>query len=204
MRSPGADLRRRRSARVRRSAELGCAAAACAALAGCGNLANPKPPAATVVPPRCPERVVAHLGPEQWAAARQRLAPARASAIRLCRYAGPNARRPFALIGSRVVRGGRLVSGLVGELDTLRPLPKGVISCPEDDGSQMLALLAYPSRQVVTISAGLTGCRIVTNGSVVRTASGSQLVGQLEGLVPSSSSRSGDAGARHGRAMSAG
>lgn len=184
------------AARVKRWGELVWAAAACATLAGCGTLANPSPRAAAALPPACPHRVAVRLGPERWVAARTRLAPAGASPIRLCRYAGLNARPRLALIRSRLLRSSRDVSGLVGELDALQSLPRGVINCPDDDGSQILALLAYPNRHVVTISVGLTGCRIVTNGSVVRTAvgvgspppgDGQQLVSQLERLVPNGS-----------------
>lgn len=190
--------------------QLAWAAAACAALAGCGTLANPSPRATATLPPACPQRVVTRLGPEGWTAARVQLAPAGANAIRLCRYAGLNASPRLALTGSRLVRGSRLVSGLAGELDALQPLPRGVLNCPEDDGSQIVALLAYPGRHVVTIGVGLTGCRVVANGSVTRTALSFrsppaafslQLVPQLERLVPNGSNRSSSVGAGQGHAV---
>jgi hypothetical protein len=84
--------------------------------------------------------------------------------------------------------------GLVGELvrgfDGL-PSIAGPVACPFDDGSEIVALLAYPNGRTVTISVGLQGCETVTNGSVHRTAAaiisqravGPQLVGQLKRLT---------------------
>jgi hypothetical protein len=131
------------------------------------------------------------------------LAPAGASTIRLCRYAG---RPHIALVSSRLLRDRRLVGGLARELDRLPPSPAGPVNCPNDDGSQILALLAYPGR-ALTVSVDLAGCRLVTNGSVGRTAAGMgspatlgpQLVAQLERLVaarPPSKSGSASALAR--------
>jgi hypothetical protein len=45
-------------------------------------------------------------------------------------------------------------------------------ACPADDGSQILALLAYPNGSQVTIGVELTGCQRVTNGDPVRIANG--------------------------------
>jgi len=93
------------------------------------------------------------------------------------------------------------VRELVSQFDRLPPL-RGAVACPADDGSQIVALLAYPSGHRVTISVGLTGCELVTNGSVHRTALGMgsppafgpQLVTQLERLV-SAGARPGPASA---------
>lgn len=124
--------------------------------------------------------------------ARESLAPAGASTLRLCRYAGLNARPRFALTWSRLLRSRRLVSALVRDLDRLQRFPPGLVNCPEDDLSQIEVLLAYPGGRVLTISVGLTGCRAVTNGSVARTALGfgspppmvgPELLGTLERLT---------------------
>ncbi|HKN94005.1 MAG TPA: hypothetical protein VJU60_06730 [Thermoleophilaceae bacterium] len=61
---------------------------------------------------------------------------------------------------------------LVDEFDQLQPFPPGVAACPMDDGSFILALLAYPDGHRVRIEVDTTGCRLVSNGDVVRTASG--------------------------------
>jgi hypothetical protein len=95
---------------------------------------------------------------------------------------------------------------LVTEFDRL-PSMQGAVACPSDDGSQILALLAYPGGHQVSISVGLTGCALVTNGSVHRTAAGfgtprtfgPQLLAALEHLVgvhPQSNAGSASALAR--------
>ena len=162
------------------------------ALAGCASGASPNSPASTVLPPRCPQHGSAIVrarafGSSGWAAAHKQLAPAGSSTIRLCRYAG---RPHIALVSSRLLGGRPLVAGLVRELDRLPAFPAGPVNCPNDNGSQILALIAYPGH-ALTISVDLTGCRLVTNGSVGRTAAGMgspaafgpQLVAQLERLV---------------------
>lgn len=156
----------------------------------------------TVLPPGCARQRPASGGalePAAWAAARAQMAPPGASAIRLCRYAGLTARRRFALIRSRLVRQGHLVTELLGEFDALPRLPRGVINCPEDDRSQIVALLAYPGGHELTISVGLSGCGVVTNGGLLRTALGfgsppstplgPDLLAKLEGLTGGATSR---------------
>ncbi len=183
------------------------AAAAIVALAGCGAATGtgtgtgqqeprqqrPQPPYAVsqTGPAACSAGAPASLAAEGWAAARAQLAPPGASAIRLCRYSGLNAHPRLALVSSRLLTSSAVVRELVDELDHLAPLPPNAISCPNDDGSQMIALLAYPDGHSVTISVGLTDCEVVTNGSVQRTAvaigstpaAGPPLVSQLERLL---------------------
>jgi hypothetical protein len=118
------------------------------------------------------------------------LAPPGTGAIRLCRYSGLNAHPRLALVGSRLLDSRTIVDQLVTELDRL-PALRGAVACPADDGSQILALLAYPGGHQVSISVGLTGCALVTNGSVHRTAAGlgtprafgPQLLASLKQLV---------------------
>jgi hypothetical protein len=64
-----------------------------------------------------------------------------------------------------------VVRRLVSELDRL-PALTGSVACPFDDGSEIVALLVYPHGRHATISVGLTGCAVVTNGRVHRTAAG--------------------------------
>jgi hypothetical protein len=97
--------------------------------------------------------------------------PPDATAIRLCRYSGLNAHPRLTLVASRLVTSAGVVRQLVGEFDRL-PRLHGVVACPMDDGSQIVALVSYPAGRRVTISVGLTGCRLVTNGSVHRSAEG--------------------------------
>lgn len=165
-----------------------------AAVAACGSSATttagrPMTEAATRL--ACSPRVLASLPFERWSAARHRLAPPGASAIRLCRYSGLNVHPRLTLVSSRLIEGSGLVRELVSEFDRLPAPPAGATACPGDDGSQIAALLSYRGGHVVTITVGLTGCDEVSNGSVQRTAEGfgspppfgPQLIAQLEGLV---------------------
>jgi hypothetical protein len=81
------------------------------------------------------------------------------------------------LLGERAA-----VTRLTGEFDELQPM-RGGFACPVDDGSEIVALLAYPHGRSVTISVNLRGCNSVTNGDVFRTALGTKLVAQLERLI---------------------
>ena len=125
-----------------------------------------------------------------WALTRQVLAPPGASAIRLCRYSGFGADPRLRLIRSVLRTDASLVAELLGKLDRL-PAAPGAFSCPADDGSEIILLLAYPDGHAVTVSVGLTGCERVTNGSAYRTAAtigappavGPQLLAQLKRLT---------------------
>jgi len=142
-------------------------------------------------PATCPSKAPAGVPVNLWPAAKRKLAPAGAGAIRLCRYAGLNtAATPGSLVGSRLVRSAPLVGKLVWEFGQLKQAPPGaVFACPNDDGSQALALLAYRHGEEVTISVDMTGCSGVSNGDVSRTASGygtpvgPRLVAQLAPLT---------------------
>jgi hypothetical protein len=151
------------------------------------------------LPPGCLHAAPAHLPAERWSPARKRLAPPGANMIELCRYEALNAPPPLVVDRMRLLRGARVVSGLVHQFDMLPLPPPGPTACPNEDGSQIIALLGYPDGHAVTISVGLTGCEAVTNGTVSRTAFGfgsprafgPQLVSHLKrllasGLTPSS------------------
>lgn len=116
----------------------------------------------------------------------KQLAPTGAKAIRLCGYDGLNAKPRFKLAASALIRNWRVVGELVSEFDALPALRPGAFACPDDDGSQIIALLAYPEGHEVTISASVTGCSVVSNGDVARSAAygppGPRLMAQLEHL----------------------
>ncbi len=129
--------------------------------------------ASTGVQPRsCPARVLFHVPANDWAPARAQLAPRGAAALRLCGYAGLNGAAPLALERSLLVNDGGLIAHLVDEFDALPPYPKGGLFCTLDDDSQVLALLTYPGGRRVTVALDETGCNRVSNGDVVRIASG--------------------------------
>lgn len=161
-------------------------------LAGCGSNASlaTRSSARAPAPAACSPKAPATVPAERWTAARQILAPPGAGAIRLCRYSGLNAHPRLTLVNSRLLESHSLVEQLVTELDRLPP-HSGAVACPDDDLSQILAVLSYGDGHRVSISVGLTGCALVTNGSVHRIATepgtppgfGPQLIAQLEHLV---------------------
>jgi len=156
-----------------RWASIAVTVAVSAAISGCGTTATSTTQAPASVPTTaaCSASARASLPAEQWSTARHLLAPPGVDAIRLCRYAGLNAHPRLALVASRLLESRTIVHQLVTEFDRLPSLNRAV-ACPNDDGSQILAMLAYPGGHQVMISVGLTGCALVTNGSVHRTAAG--------------------------------
>lgn len=142
-------------------------AAAAVLIVGSGS-ARPVP----VAPAPCPAHAATTLRAPGWPAARSTLAPPGVVAIRLCRYSGLNARPRLALTRGRLFTGAARVTGLVRNLDRLPAFGPGAVACPNDDGSEILAILVYPSGRGQRISVGLGGCSAVTNGIVVRTAEG--------------------------------
>lgn len=73
---------------------------------------------------------------------------------------------------SRLLSSRALVTKIVDEFDELKRFPPGAFACPSDDGSLVLALLAYRGGEQVKIEVDRTGCRGVTNGDVVSIANG--------------------------------
>jgi hypothetical protein len=116
--------------------------------------------------------VLFHVPKNDWAPASRELAPKGAAALSLCGYPGANGAVPLQLERSRLLTSERLVTHLADEFDALPPYPDVQFHCPMDDGSQVLALLAYPGGRQVMVALDETGCNRVTNGDVVRIASG--------------------------------
>ena len=195
---------------VRAAARLLVGVAAGVVIAGCASSAASTSATATgtATPAACAETAPAGLPADRWEPARARLAPRGAVAIRLCRYSGLNAYPPLALVRSRLITDRAPVDRLVGELDRL-PGARGAVGCRSDDGSQIVAMLAYDDEHRVAVRVGLSGCELVTNASVHRIALGMgsppafgpQLVAQLKRLTsPRRQSGPGSATALvHGR-----
>jgi hypothetical protein len=120
-----------------------------------------------------------------WKATRQRLVPRGATAIRLCRYSGLNADPPLRRTSQRVLRNRRLIARLTNEFDRL-PVLHGPVACPVDDASAIVLHLVYRHRHSERVTVGLSGCALVTNGHLSRTAmrppAGPKLLRQLEAL----------------------
>jgi hypothetical protein len=153
-------------------------AAACLAVSDPGRAAVPTPSRCAAIAPAT--RAVS--------GARAPLVPAGARSLRLCRYRGLNppatARR---LVAMRFVVERLQVESIAAALDAL-PVPTGVIRCPMDDGSEIVATFAYAHGSSIAIRIGLRGCETVTGPHPpVRTAAhpaGQRLIAQLERLVP--------------------
>ena len=114
------------------------------------------------------------------------LVPPGATSLLLCRYHGLNPlSRSGKLERARTVTGASELGRLTHEFDMLPKAPK-LIYCPMDDGSAILATFSYTDAPPNPVSVGLTGCQIVTNGHVTRTAARAgapPLVAQLTALV---------------------
>jgi hypothetical protein len=124
-------------------------------------------------PALCPSAPQYVTRANPWAKARRTLAPAGATAMRLCRYNGANGSRSLKLRRSRLVTESTTIAKVAGEFNALPRLPSGAaFSCPVDVGSQILVLFVYPNRQRVTIAVDLTGCQEVTNGDIKAIADG--------------------------------
>lgn len=139
----------------------------------------------------CLRRPPTRLAPEVWPPARARLAPRGARSIQLCRYSGLNAHPALALDRMRLLRTPPVLERLTRQLDLLPAPPRGPVACPSDDESQIVLTLRYPDGHAVPVDLELTGCRMVTNGTVLRTASGfgprpslgPQLIGLLQRVL---------------------
>ena len=168
-------------------AALAVGLTACGAASAARPASTPPDPSASR-PPACAGTAPTRIAPNPWSQARAQLAPGDATSVRLCRYAGLNGHPPRSLLRSRLITRRSAVAGLVQAFDRL-PAATGTFNCPVDDGSAIVALLAYPHGRTVTISVGLRGCQSVTNGDARRTASGTNgqpgpaLVAQLERLT---------------------
>jgi hypothetical protein len=159
-----------------------CAAALAGACAACGGGGVAQRAAAPAKGLRCARaaprmRIGAAVVPPAG-----RLAPRGAEAIRLCRYSGLPRQ---ALVRVADVRRRARVARLVSLLDRLPDMPSPV-SCPNDDGSHVVALVAYPRGRVLTLDIGLRGCRAVGNGRATKTAArapGPQLIALVKRLT---------------------
>lgn len=168
-----------------------CALAVCAALGACGDthaqssssvsvhrvtLPAQSPAVVRQVPPgRChsPKNVTAGNG---------ELVPGTPCVVVLSRYRG----LPARLVARVELRRASLLRRLTSEFDALRPMPPGAYACPDDNGSEIKAILRYPRQQSLQMDIALSGCRAVARGPVGRWAMqppGEQLLTQLERLV---------------------
>jgi hypothetical protein len=140
-------------------------------------------------PTTCARREPSGIPPNAWAPTRRRLAPLGAIAIRLCHY-GELPR--VLLVRSTLLTSPSIIGRLLNDFDMLPTPPRGV-KCPEDNGSEIVASIAYANGRRVTVTVQLGGCGLVTNGNLLRSASGfatanntgPALVAELQHQAPS-------------------
>lgn len=147
------------------------------------SLAAAPPPARAASP--CPAHAPLSLPNANPRAARV-LVPLGATSVQLCRYRGLNAGPPpQTLERARVVRSAATIERLTRRLDGLPRLRSG-IHCPMDDGSEVVAIFRYRGEPADPVRVGLSGCELVANGRVTRTAAspeGALLLRLLASLV---------------------
>jgi hypothetical protein len=102
--------------------------------------------------------------------------------VLLCRYAGLGDPHPSALAAQKLVADQSTITSLATEINGLPQL--GNVACPADFGTTVVAFFEYSSGPEDPVAVGLSGCQLVTNGQLTRTASSSDLASRLEGLVP--------------------
>ena len=151
-------------------------------LTGCGAAATQTgTPAARTVrraayPPvaigtgHCPLRQPAGVPASKEQSARHELAPPGVTSIELCRY-GPITATGSHLQALRTLTQRSAIDAIQEMLNALPAPPTKAISCASDNGAAIWLGLAYRHAEVIE-SVELQGCRDVSNGSIVATASG--------------------------------
>jgi hypothetical protein len=118
--------------------------------------------------------------------ARGELVPAGSTGVLLCRYRGLNPySKRFSLLASKKVSKSATVAELSTQLDAL-PRQAGVFACPDDSGTLIVAYFHYRSGPDDVVSVQTSGCGLVSNGHVHRTAAlttGQNLVRELESMT---------------------
>ena len=95
--------------------------------------------------------------------------PKGATSLRICRYwgfgneAGKQTPRTQARAGTLndrpKLKNRPLLEGLTYEFKELNSAPKGPISCPFDDGTELYAVFFYPHAEPVIVHVALGGCQ---------------------------------------------
>jgi len=128
----------------------------------------------------CPAKTLeegATAGLNHNPAAKKEIVPAAAISLRICRYWGfgnetgkqtPKTQaRAGTLNDQAEVHNVPLLEGLTYEYKELEAAPKGPISCPFDDGTELYAIFFYAHAEPVILRVALSGCRFAS-GAVPR------------------------------------
>jgi hypothetical protein len=137
----------------------------------------------------CPPKTLeegASAGLNHNPAAKKAIVPTGATSLRICRYWGfgnesgkqtPKTQaRAGTLNDQAEVKNRALLEGLTYEFKELNPAPKGSISCPFDDGTELYAIFFYPHAEPVIVHVSLSGCRFA-GGATPRAR---EMTGSLE------------------------
>jgi hypothetical protein len=176
---------------MRTGQRAGTAVAALAAVAtlgtACGDVhadgragAAPLPAASAALrsatADRCPARPAARPVSDA-AGVRDRLEPLTAARVLLCGYGAPGGRSgamaPAGAVsagaptGHALVTDPAVVATLRSRFNALGPVPRGRFSCPNADGSVVIAVFT-DGVQEVQLRDEVSGCATVTNGSLTR------------------------------------
>lgn len=134
--------------------------------------------AASTSVPACPGRApqpTAHGAPVK------RFVRPGATAMRLCRYYGINWADSHGLRQQRLIRSSVTIGRITHTFNKLPQPPRGIF-CAQDDGSELVAVFAYPNANAERVVLRLTGCRFAMNGRSTRWAT-SRLQHRLLNLV---------------------
>jgi hypothetical protein len=151
--------------------------------AGGGVLGSLIAAVALMAPGSCPAHGT--LPANHWARTRTEMLPRGAVRLRLCRYAPRHDSQVLFLRRQALVTRRSTIGAIAREADTL-PMLHGPTACPADFRTEILIRAAYPSGHQASLSVGLTGCQLVTNDHLHRTAlsgSGPTLLRHLQTLA---------------------
>jgi hypothetical protein len=111
-----------------------------------------------------------------------RLVPRKPSVLAFCRYGRAPA---HTLEASRLVTRRETVRRVVRGLNALPTMPTGAVSCPSDNGSEIVVYAMYKRSATRIVHVGLSGCLIARRRDVVRwdSPSGGRFIRVLKHLT---------------------
>lgn len=96
-----------------------------------------------------------------------KLVPAGASHLLVCRYQGPLEARRAHLVSSGETGSSNTISRIQNVLDSFTKPPKASVCPNEGRQAPILAVFSYPDRRAVTVLVHFPGCTYASNGSAI-------------------------------------
>jgi hypothetical protein len=118
-----------------------------------------------------------------------RLVSGRPQSVHLCRYgaeADPAGAAAGTFLGYGDVADRASTARIAGLMNRLPRTPRGIRSCPADDGSKIVATFRYRGGRQLTVILERFGCRVVHRGQIFRDGlrpPGGTLLRLLDSLV---------------------